>query len=236
MLAQTGLTGRASEPGVPRCLSAECAAWTSVPNCSVPSTISRERAVGSTPPYCPSDRLTFHWNCNYGATVVTLQRGDWVLLNYRMPREPSTPRIAVWRKVKRLGVAQLGDGLVALPADARTQEQLEWVAGEITEAGGTRYLWRAQLMSGSQQRTLVASLALARAEEYRGIRDRAIKAAEVPGQERERLLRVLRGELRRVHRRDFFPPTERDEARRAVEALVEPFEQAASAEVRSGPS
>ena len=142
----------------------------------------------------------------------------------------------MWRKLKRLGVAQLGDGLVALPADARTQEQLEWVAEEITEAGGTSYLWRAQLTSGSQERTLVASLAAARAEEYRIIRARAAEGTEVPAQERERLLRVLRGELRRVHRRDFFPPPERDQARRAVEALVEPFDQPAPAVVRSGPS
>ncbi len=42
--------------------------------------------------------------------------GEWVLLSYRLPREPSTPRIAVWRKLKRLGVAQISDGLVALPA------------------------------------------------------------------------------------------------------------------------
>jgi len=49
----------------------------------------------------------------------------WVLLVYRMPREPSTPRIAIWRKLKQLGVAQLADGLVALPRDERTQEHLE---------------------------------------------------------------------------------------------------------------
>ena len=168
--------------------------------------------------------------------MVTSQPVDWVLLNYRMPREPSTPRIAVWRKLKRLGVAQLGDGLVALPADARTQEQLEWVAEEITAAGGSSYLWQAQLTSDSQERMLVASLAEARAEEYRVIRSRAVEAAAVSGQERERLLRVLRGELRRVHRRDFFPPSERDRARRAVEALVEPAEQEAPAAVRSGRS
>jgi hypothetical protein len=63
---------------------------------------------------------------------------DWVLLFYRLPRVPSTPRSAVWRKLKRLGVAQLGDGLVALPADARTREQLEWIAEDVTDNGGTR--------------------------------------------------------------------------------------------------
>ena len=41
------------------------------------------------------------------------------MLTYRLPRDPSTPRGVVWRKLRRLGVAQLADGLVALPADAR---------------------------------------------------------------------------------------------------------------------
>jgi hypothetical protein len=50
---------------------------------------------------------------------------EWVLLSYRLPREPSTPRIALWRKLRNLGVAKLGDGLVALPQDPRTREQFE---------------------------------------------------------------------------------------------------------------
>lgn len=153
--------------------------------------------------------------------MVTTDSGlVWLLLNYRLPREPSTPRITVWRKLKRLGVAQLGDGLVALPADARTQEQLEWVAEEIAEANGTSTLWRAQLTSRSQERALITGLSQARAEEYRAILDRATAAVGSGDQERVRTLRTLRGELRKIHRRDFFPPAERDQARLAVQALV----------------
>src|SRR6266511_2921251 len=59
-------------------------------------------------------------------------RQQWVFLAYRLPREPSTPRIAVWRKLRRLGVVQLLDGLVVLPLDNRTREQLEWLADEPT--------------------------------------------------------------------------------------------------------
>src|SRR4051794_41644946 len=66
---------------------------------------------------------------------------EWVLLAYRLPREPSTPRSTVWRKLKRLGVAQLGDGLVALPADARTREALEWIAEEVVDNHGEAMLW-----------------------------------------------------------------------------------------------
>jgi hypothetical protein len=142
-----------------------------------------------------------------------------MLLNYRLPREPSTPRITVWRKLKRLGVAQLGDGLVALPADARTREQLEWIAEEIGEAGGSNTLWRAHLTSQSQERALIRTMADARAAEYRAICDRATAVVSTDA-ERLRRLRTLRGELRKVRRRDFFPPPERDRARAAVQALT----------------
>jgi hypothetical protein len=69
-----------------------------------------------------------------------------VLLTYRVPRVPSTPRIAIWRKLRSMGVAQIGDGLVALPDDARTREQLEWVAADVDAAGGSAILWRAEMV------------------------------------------------------------------------------------------
>src|SRR5215468_2889718 len=93
----------------------------------------------------------------------------WVLLCYRLPRDPSTPRITTWRKLKRLGVAQLADGLVTLPADARTREQLEWIAQEVTEAGGEASIWLAQPASQEQERELATRMAEARAAEYTAV-------------------------------------------------------------------
>ncbi|UJB46712.1 chromate resistance protein [Streptomyces sp. A1-5] len=155
-----------------------------------------------------------------GHGVAAPGPGQWVLLSYRMPREPSTPRIAVWRKLKRLGVAQISDGLVALPADARTREQLEWIADEVTEAGGTAGIWLAQPGTLTQERELASAMAEARADEYRKVAEEAgALAAESPA-ERQRAVRRLRAELRRIARRDFFPPTARDHAHRAVEELA----------------
>src|SRR5512145_2983738 len=93
----------------------------------------------------------------------------WVLLCYRLPREPSTPRITTWRKLKRLGVAQLVDGLVALPADARTREQVEWIADEVAQAGGEASIWLATPASVEQERHLATQLAAARSEEYAAV-------------------------------------------------------------------
>ncbi len=146
--------------------------------------------------------------------------GSWVLLCYRVPREPSAPRIAIWRKLKRLGVAQLGDGLVALPADARTREQLEWAAQDVTEAGGEAGVWLARPATLVQERELAAAMAAARATEYTAVAAQAAAAGEEGDAARAAALRRLRGEMRRVGRRDYFPPAVREHARAAVESLA----------------
>lgn len=144
----------------------------------------------------------------------------WVLLSYRVPRTPSAPRIAVWRRLRRLGVAQLGDGLVALPEDARTREHLEWVAEEIDEAGGSATLWRAQTLSRADERAVAESMSAARAEEYRALTEQALAALTTPATERRRQVRKLRRDLRAVTRRDYFPPSEREQATAAVGNLA----------------
>src|SRR2546429_6075805 len=87
------------------------------------------------------------------------KRSSWVLLAYRLPREPSTPRSALWRKLRRLGAAQIGDGLAALPLDARNREQLEWLADEVVEAGGEAAVWMGELSSAAQERELATGMA-----------------------------------------------------------------------------
>src|SRR6266536_6066984 len=95
------------------------------------------------------------------------KRVSWVLLAYRLPREPSTPRSALWRKLRRLGAAQLLDGLAALPLYARNREQLEWLADEVVEAGGDATIWIGELGSAAQERELATRMADGVAADYR---------------------------------------------------------------------
>jgi Protein ChrB, N-terminal len=161
----------------------------------------------------------------YDVTVVTQPKGgrpeqQWVLLAYRFPREPSTPRIAVWRRLKRLGVAQLLDGLVALPHDARNREQLEWIADDVVEAGGQATMWIGRLASRADERSIVRDLADAVAVEYRKLIDEARVAGAMDDVVGRRTLARLRRELRRIRQRDYFPPPEAQQARAAVESLA----------------
>ena len=145
---------------------------------------------------------------------------DWVLFVYRLPREPSSPRVVLWRKLRRLGVAQINDGLVALPADARSKEQLEWLADEVIEAGGEASIWVGRPGSLSQEKTLISKMSDAVSNDYRAIVSDAIDALGSPPTDRRRALARLQREYWRIRSRDYFYTKERDQAYQALEELA----------------
>jgi Protein ChrB, N-terminal len=149
-------------------------------------------------------------------------QNEWVLLAYRMPREPSTPRIAVWRKLRKLGAVQLVDGLVALPASPATVEAFDWLADEVIEADGEAWTWRAQPGSKQQQAALRDRLSEAVVEEYRAL---VADATDAAGDPTGRTLGRLRRELHAIEARDRFGVPERDSARAAVERLAAQVER-----------
>lgn len=151
---------------------------------------------------------------SYGVGVPEM---EWVLLAYRMPREPSTPRIAVWRKLRRLGAVQLVDGFVALPTAPATVEAFDWLADEVIEAGGEAWTWRARPGSKRQQEALRERMSAAVSEECRALITDAEEAGVEPSR---RTVERLRRELRAIEGRDHFGVPERDQARAAIERLT----------------
>jgi DNA-binding transcriptional regulator PaaX len=154
----------------------------------------------------------------------------WLILIYQLPREPSRHRVAVWRRLKALGALYLQDGAAALPEDAVTREQLEWLQLRVREAGGEATLWEASPNTVAENAALV--------EEFRDLREAAYRklASAADGLKRkaamgagetmllEELARIER-DFRAERRRDYFRSPLRKvadasirEARRAVKA------------------
>jgi hypothetical protein len=148
------------------------------------------------------------------------ERMKWVLLAYRLPREPSTPRISVWRKMRQLGVAQIVDGLVALPHSNRNREQLDWLAQEVIDAAGEAWIWVSAAGSAKQERELIQSMSSHVGDEYRTLAAAARDARSGEAGARRRALARLRREVRRVAARDYFAAPERTAAEAAIERLA----------------
>ena len=157
----------------------------------------------------------------------------WILLSSRVPREPTRLRLAIWRRLRRLGAVLVHDAVWMLPADAKTREAFEWLAEEIEEQGGTAWVWEATGLSPDQDREAVELFrreADARYAEI-GASARAIRDAALGGRrrgkrvrprssaERAHAVRQLGGlerALRLERRRDYF----RAPGRAAAAALV----------------
>ncbi len=162
--------------------------------------------------------------------MVTEEDHEWALLSYRIPREPSTPRITVWRKLKNLGVAQIGDGLVALPHDARTKEHLEWIAAQVREADGEAVVWVARPTTRRQSAELARQMRMARDHEYLALLAEVEAEESTKGPSR-RTIQRWRREWRRISRRDYFRAPNGDKARLAISAAAGELEPATEKQI-----
>lgn len=149
-----------------------------------------------------------------------IDRCRWVLLAYRLPREPSTPRIMLWRRLRQLGALQLLDNLAGLPLTEHTREQMDWLAEQVIEAGGEAFVWLAEPALQSHGRELEQAARRARAGEYLELIAQAGQAAAAPGGGDRRTLQRLRRDLRRVRARDHFAVAEGEQAEQALQRLA----------------
>jgi hypothetical protein len=147
-----------------------------------------------------------------------------VLLVYRLPRQPSRHRVAVWRKLRDLGALYLQDGVAALPEDAVTREQLEWLQLRVREAGGEATLWEAKPGTLAEEGELVEAFRSSREEAYRTIiaeAERLRRKVQMGGGALSEQLGKLEREFRAERRRDYFRSQLRLEAAGALKAARE---------------
>jgi hypothetical protein len=133
---------------------------------------------------------------------------SWLLLLFSLPTNRNTERVAVWRRLKKLGAVQIKTSTYLLPDEAAQYEQFQWLAQQIRDYGGDSTLVRAQEIEGLTKEKVIAMFNEARAKDYAELRKslqgfigrRKKMDAETAPAELERLTRQFR-EIREV---DFF--------------------------------
>jgi hypothetical protein len=133
---------------------------------------------------------------------------SWLLLLFSLPTNRNTERVAVWRRLKKMGAVQMKTSTYLLPDQPAEYEQFQWLAQQIRDYGGDSTLIRAQEIGGLTKDKLIAMFNDARAKEYADLR-RALQSfitrrkkisAEEAAADLQRFTRRFR-EIRQV---DFF--------------------------------
>lgn len=92
---------------------------------------------------------------------------SWLALLWTLPSSgPSTGRVTLWRRLKRLGALPLPGGGALLPDTADHHEQFTWLLQEIQTAGGEGLLLRATSLGGLPDTALRMRFHAARQGEY----------------------------------------------------------------------
>ena len=80
----------------------------------------------------------------------------WLLLLYSLPTKRSSERVAVWRRLKKMGAAQLTTSTYLLPDLPAQYEHFQWLAKQIRDSGGDSTLVRAQEIEGLSEAKVIS--------------------------------------------------------------------------------
>ena len=138
----------------------------------------------------------------------------WLVLTWRLPAASSTPRVATWRSLQRLGAAGLTPGAAILPYTEHLLEQLEWIAEDIVQRGGDAYVLPVTELPEADEEEIRRRMREDRRLEYAQLREAAARTRD------DREIAALQRALGRAVERDHFASTGRAGAERAIKQAV----------------
>jgi hypothetical protein len=140
---------------------------------------------------------------------------EWLALTYSLPTgQTSSPRVTLWRRVRRLGAVTVSGGAHLLPDRDACREAFQWLAQEIRQAQGEALILHVAQVEGLSDAEVVQLFHTARRKEYAELEaplvaleqqlagDAITRAAALDGLER------LRRRLAEVSRIDYFDTPE----------------------------
>ena len=97
----------------------------------------------------------------------------WLLFSYSVPKEPSTLRVNLWRRLRDIGVLYIAQSACLLPETPAGVKALDGCHKAAIEAGGTARLVPFVVEDEQAQVELVRDFQALRAAEYGELRERA---------------------------------------------------------------
>ncbi|MCZ8547933.1 chromate resistance protein ChrB [Mesorhizobium qingshengii] len=165
----------------------------------------------------------------------------WLLLTYKVPPEPATKRIALWRRLKGMGAIYLQNGVCLLPKTDDHVRRLKMLENDVSEMGGESVILETIALDRAQEDKVVARFKADRDDQYREFLGRCAdfeieiakeisinKFTYAELEEEDTDLKKLQGWLEKIKKLDFYGASLADEAAerlRACEALLDSYAQ-----------
>ena len=165
----------------------------------------------------------------------------WLLLTYKVPPEPATKRVALWRRLKSMGAIYLQNGVCLLPKADDHARRLKMIENDVAEMGGESVLLETLALDRAQEEKVIARFRADRDEQYREFLGRCAdfekeiakeiainKFTYAELEEEDTDLKKLQGWLEKIRKLDFYGATLAEEAAarlQACEALLDSYAQ-----------
>ena len=171
---------------------------------------------------------------------------SWVVFSYSLPSKArSSPRVAVWRRLRTLGAISPKGGVHVLPPRDECVEAFQWLAQEVEQAKGEALLLRVERFEGLSDAHLIELFQAARRQDYEALDTRAAALEKSLGTKdrraRDRLrARDILARLRREHaaiaRVDFFDCPSGAQAAARLARIEQALAPGQAAEARVAPA
>jgi hypothetical protein len=141
----------------------------------------------------------------------------WLVFSYSLPfKARSSPRVALWRRLRRLGAISPTGGMYLLPVREECLEAFQWLTEEVKQAKGEALVMHVEQFEGLSDAELMERFRQARADDYAELKAQADELeqslrARLNPEERSRLQEALKKLQRRhadIARVDFFDAPE----------------------------
>jgi hypothetical protein len=165
----------------------------------------------------------------------------WLLLTYKVPPEPASKRVALWRRLKSMGAVYLQNGVCLLPKTDDHARRLKMLANDIAEMGGEAVILETLALDNRQEEKVIARFKADRDDAYREFIDKCDDfeteiAKETTAQhftyneleENDVELKKLKGWLEKIRKLDFYGgglAIEAAERLKGCESLLDAYAQ-----------
>lgn len=166
-----------------------------------------------------------------------MEKNEWIVINYTLPREPSRMRVSIWRRLKKIGAVNIQQSMWILPLTDENYNFLIKIKDDVSQNNGEAFVMKSSVDEESKK-IIIERFNASRDEEYRELLEQCddffkeinkeivrenFTFAEI--EENEEELNKLREWYKKILNRDFFKAPLQEKSKTTLLKCAEVLEE-----------